>query len=267
MRGYDRLHLEAADQAGAEATELELRAARRGLIADTAVIAISVGAYGLVFGLSARAVGLTALDALMMSALVFAGAAQFAALGYLGGVGLAGIVVLTAAVNARNLVYAAALMPWLAARPRPTRALMGHFVNDASFALSMAHFRRLGHTDVWGFWWVAIIGTFLPWNLATIVGALAAGAIPDPSRAGLDVVFPAAMAGTAVTLASDRRAVVAMLVAAPTAVATSLLWDPAGGVLSGALASALVAIGIRRGRPELPRPASGADAPGPGGVS
>jgi predicted branched-subunit amino acid permease len=252
---------------GTGVTEWELRSARRRLLADTAPIAISVGAYGLVFGLSAHAVGMTAVEALAMSALVFAGAAQFAALGSLvGGVGLAGIVLLTAAVNSRNLVYSAALTPWLADRPLHIRALMGHFVNDAAFALTMAHFRRLGRADVWGFWWAAIIGTFVPWVLATIAGAMAGGAIPDPARAGLDVVFPAAMAGTAVTLANDRRAVAAMVGAAPVAVVVSLVWNPGVGVPTGAVVSALFAFAIRSGRPLAQVPASGDDA-SPGVVS
>ena len=267
MAGYGTLQLEAADPPVGTYGQ-ELHAARRGLIADTAVIAISIAGYGLVFGLSARAVGLTPLEAAAMSALVFAGASQFAALGYLvGGLGLAGIVLLTAAVNARNLVYAAALLPWFADRPRPQRALMGHFVNDAAFALTMAHFRRLGRADMRGFWWAALIGTYLPWNLATIAGVLAGGAIPDPSRAGLDVVFPAAMAGTAVTLANDRRAVAAMLGAAPLAVAASMVWNPSVGVLAGAIASALLAFAIGSRRSRGPRPPSGEAGAAPGGAS
>lgn len=267
MAGYGTVRLEAADHPVGTSGQ-ELHAARRGLIAETAAIAFSIAGYGLVFGLSARAVGLTPLEAAAMSALVFAGAAQFAALGYLvGGLGLAGIVLLTAAVNARNLVYAAALLPWLADRPRPLRALMGHFVNDAAFALTMAHFRRLGRADMRGFWWAALIGTYLPWNLATIAGVLAGGAIPDPSRAGLDVVFPAAMAGTAVTLANDRRAVAAMLGAIPPAVAVSLVWNPGVGVATGAIVSALLAFAIRGGRPVGQRPASGEDGAVPGGAS
>ena len=49
-----------------------------------------------------------------MSTLVFAGAAQFAAVGYVaGGLAWPGIVLLTALLNARHLLYSAALAPWL----------------------------------------------------------------------------------------------------------------------------------------------------------
>ena len=49
-----------------------------------------------------------------------------------------------------------------------------------------------------GYWIAAVLGVFIPWNLATLAGVLLGGAIPDPARFGLDVVFPAAMAGLAV---------------------------------------------------------------------
>ncbi len=185
-----------------------------------------------------------------MSSLVFAGASQFAALGYMaGGLGLGSIVILTALLNARHIVYSATLAPWLADRQPWKRALMAHFLTDEAFALSLAHFRRLGRADEPGYWWAAVGAIFLPWNLATIAGALAGGAIPDPSRVGLDVLFPAAMAGIAVTLVVDWRTLGALLIGAPSAVAISLIWDPAIGVIAGALVGALAAFGLAAARP------------------
>ncbi|HSV93567.1 MAG TPA: hypothetical protein VLH81_10845, partial [Desulfobacterales bacterium] len=70
-----------------------------------------------------------------------------------------------------------------------------------SFALSLVHFRRLGRADRGGYWLAAIGGVFIPWNLATLLGYLGGRGVPDPGRFGLDVVFPAAMAGLAVGLA------------------------------------------------------------------
>ena len=43
-------------------------------------VAISVGAYGVVWGVLARGAGLSLLEAMLMSVLVFAGSAQFVAL-------------------------------------------------------------------------------------------------------------------------------------------------------------------------------------------
>jgi predicted branched-subunit amino acid permease len=117
---------------------------------------------------------------------------------------------------------------------------MAHLLTDEAFALTIAHFRRLGRADLWGYWYAGIVTTFIPWNLATIAGLLLGGAIPDPSRFGLDVVFPAAMAGLAVALVSGRREVVAAISGAVLAVAISLAWDPAAGIVAGGLLGPLL---------------------------
>ena len=171
-----------------------------------------------------------------MSAVVFAGAAQFAAVGYvLGGFSWFGVVLLTAFLNARHLLYGAALAPYLANHPRPLKALMAHVLTDESFALSIAHFRRIGQADMPGYWWAAVVTVFIPWNVATLVGVLVGGQIPDPSRYGLDVIFPAAMAGLAVGLITGRRELVAAIVGATVGVGVGLAWDPAAGIPAGGL--------------------------------
>ena len=134
-------------------------------------IAASAVGFGIVFGLTARGAGFSLVEAIAFSTLVFAGASQFAAAGMVAsGFGWVAIVLLTALVNARHLLYAAALAPWLRGRPRRERAAMAHVLTDESFALSLVHFRRLGVTDRRGYWIAAVAGVFIPWNLATIVG-------------------------------------------------------------------------------------------------
>jgi 4-azaleucine resistance transporter AzlC len=213
-----------------------VRASRRRLVLDGLGIIVSSGGFGLVYGLAARGAGFSPLEGSAMSIIVFSGAAQFAAVGYvLGGFSWLGVVLLTAFLNARHLLYSASLAPYVADRPRPVRAVMAHFLTDEGFALSIAHWRRIGRSDLWGYWWGAIVTTFIPWNLATIAGMLVGGQIPDPTRYGLDVIFPAAMAGLAVGLISGRREVVAAIAGAIIGVSVGLAWDPAAGIIAGGL--------------------------------
>jgi 4-azaleucine resistance transporter AzlC len=221
----------------------DVDASRRRLLLDGLGIAASGVGFGLVYGLSAREAGLSLVEAIAMSTLVFAGAAQFAAVGALTqGVGWPAIVVLTAFLNARHLLYSAALAPWTARTGRPTRAAMAYVLTDEAFALSIAHFRRIGRFDLSGYWYAAIVADYIPWNLATIAGLLLGSAIADPTTLGLDVVFPAAMAGLAFGLATDRREFVAAGSGAAIAVVTSLVWEPSGGVIVGGLFGPLVAM-------------------------
>jgi len=224
---------------------IDLATARRRLVVDGLGILATAAGFGFVYGLSARTAGFSPLEASAMSVLVFAGAAQFAAVGYVaGGFSWLGIVLLTAFLNVRHLLYSAALAPWFVDRPRAERAAMAHFLTDESFALSITHLRRLGRRDRWGYWFPAIVTTFIPWNLATLGGVLIGGAIPDPSRFGLDVVFPAAMGGLAVALVAGRREAVAAIVGAIVGVGVSLAWDPAVGIIVGGLGGPLLAMAM-----------------------
>src|SRR3954469_21306139 len=105
---------------------MSLADSRRRLLLDSLGIMVSASGFGLVYGLAARAAGFSPLEAGAMSVLVFAGASQFAAVGYrLGGFSWAGGVVLPGSLNARHFLYGAALAPYVADRPRWLRAVMG----------------------------------------------------------------------------------------------------------------------------------------------
>jgi len=218
-----------------------LRAARRRLLMDTAGIAASAVGFGFVFGLVARDAGYSTVEAAAMSLFAFAGAAQFAAVGYVSAdLPWLPILVLTFFLNARHLLYSAALAPRLRQVPFLRRAAMAHVLTDEAFALAATHFHRIGRVDVPGYWIGAVLGVFIPWNLATLAGVLLGGAIVDPSAFGLDMVFPAAMAGLAVGLATGRREIVAAGAGAAIGVLLSLLVGPSLGIVAGGLIGPLV---------------------------
>jgi 4-azaleucine resistance transporter AzlC len=222
-----------------------LRASRRRLAVEALGIGVSAMGFGFVYGLAAREAGFSPVEAVAMSTLVFAGAAQFAAVGYVaGGLAWPGVILLTALLNARHLLYSAALAPWLRTTPRPRRALMAHLLTDEAFALSIAHFERLGRSDERGYWIAAIASTFVPWNLATLAGVTLGAQIPDPARLGLDVVFPAAMVGLAVGLVTGRRELVAALGGAILGVTFSLFAGPGVGVIVGGLGGPLLGMAV-----------------------
>jgi 4-azaleucine resistance transporter AzlC len=222
---------------------IDLATARRRLLIDALGIGVSALGFGFVYGLSARQAGFSPIEAMAMSLIVFGGASQFAAVGYVSsGLAWPAIVLLTGLLNARHLLYSAALAPWLRSVPFVRRAVAAHLVTDESFALSVAHFRRLGRTDEWGYWIAAIASTLIPWNVATAVGVLLGGQIPNPMQFGVDIIFPAAMIGLAVGLITGRRELVAAIVGAGVAVGVSLQVSPAVGIVAGGLIGPLAGL-------------------------
>jgi 4-azaleucine resistance transporter AzlC len=223
----------------------DLRAARRQLLLDSAGIAVSAVGFALVFGLAARSAGYTLIETSAMSLFGFAGAAQFAAVGYVAqGLPWLPILVLTFFLNARHMLYSASLAPRFRRVPFLQRMAMAHVLTDEAFALAATHFHRIGRVDVPGYWIGALLGVFIPWNLATIAGYLLGSAIPDPGALGLDVVFPAAMAGLAVGLMTGRREVAAAGAGAGIGVVASLLLGPSVGIVAGGLLGPLVGMAI-----------------------
>ena len=197
---------------------------------------MSATGFGFVYGLSAREAGFSPIEAMAMSLIVFGGASQFAAVGYVAsGLAWPVIVVLTGLLNARHLLYSAAIAPWFRGIPFARKAVAAHLLTDEAFALSIAHFRRVGSTDEWGYWVGAIASTLIPWNVATAAGVLLGGQIPNPMQFGLDIIFPAAMIGLSVGLITGRRELVAAIVGAGVGVGVALVTSPAVGIVTGGL--------------------------------
>jgi branched chain amino acid efflux pump len=223
--------------------QVELRAARRRLLIDALGIMASAAGFGFVYGLSAREAGFSVIEAQAMSLFAFAGAAQFAAVGYVReGLPWLGIIVLTFFLNARHLLYAAALAPLMRPRPTAERAVAAHLLTDESFALATTHFERVKRLDMWGYWLGAVGVTLIPWNLATLAGSVLGGRIVDPATFGLDVVFPVAMLGLAIGLIQGRRELIAAFAGGILGFAISWAVGPQIGIVAGGLLGPLVAM-------------------------
>jgi 4-azaleucine resistance transporter AzlC len=158
-------------------------------------MAASVLLYGAVFGVLAGEGGLSSLQALLMSTLVYSGSAQLAALQI--GVTTALLPPLLLAVlllNARYLLYGAALRPWLAGTTSARAYGTLFFTGDGSWALSMKEYAG-GNRDA-GFVFGAGVAMYLPWAFGTLGGHLLGSWVPDPKAFGLDfmlVAFAAAI--------------------------------------------------------------------------
>src|SRR4051812_35039333 len=138
------------------------------------------------FGVIALDAGFSALAAIVMSAIVFAGSAQFAAISIVAaGGGLGAAVAAAALMNSRFLPMGIALAPSLPGGAL-RRAAQGQPVVDASWAMAAG---PDGSFDRW-FLFGATAPQYVAWVAGTVVGALAGDVIGDPESLGLDAMFP-----------------------------------------------------------------------------
>lgn len=159
---------------------------REGLRLGT-VFAVAGFLLSMSFGVVAREAGFSLVAAVVMSVVVFAGSAQFAAVAVLGaGGGPAAALAAATLMNSRFLPMGVALAPSLPGRAW-WRGLQGQAVVDSSWAVAA---NGDGTFDRW-----RLFGTTLPqyvaWQLGTLVGAFGGDVIGDLERFGLDAVYPA----------------------------------------------------------------------------
>ena len=251
---------------GAAASAESVRQSRSQLTRDALAISAYALPVGLVFGLTALQAHYSLVDVLANSTIALAGGAQFAAAGLVkdgaSWLAIAGVVAL---VNARHLLYSAAVAPYLGTRSRRERAVMAHFLTDETFALALAHFRRIGRFERRGYW-IAAMAIFVPWTVGSSLGYVVAGAV-DTHRLALDVAFPAAMAGLSLGMVSGRRDVAAALGAVAVAVPIGLAAGTSVGLVAGAVFGPALGLAVpaspadESSAPETPEPSAEAGLP------
>lgn len=184
---------------------------RRGFLMAQAM-APGVALYGLVFGVLAGERGLSWLAAVLMSATVYSGSAQLAALqGWSPGGPVLPMIFTILVMNARYVLYGAAIQPWLVQTGRPQALASLFFLGDGNWALSMKEYAA-GYRDA-GFVFGSGIAMFAPWVLGTMAGHWLAGGVPDPRLFGLDFMIVAFAGAIGVALWRGRSDWLVVLVA------------------------------------------------------
>jgi len=206
-------------------------------------VAISIAAYGLVWGVLAGQAGLSVLEVLLMSGLVFAGASQFVALDMWtpGALPVLSIVIAAGIVNLRMLLMSATLRPLVGHLSLPRQLGAMFFVSDEQWAMTMAEVRK-GSGSV-----AFLIGTgvlsWFAWVGSTLCGRVLGAFIEDPTKYGLDFAFTATFLALLLGMWRGRGDLIPWIVGALAAILTSRLiegnWYIIVGGLVGSFAGAL----------------------------
>lgn len=185
---------------------------KRAVLRDSLSVAIPVGTYGAAFGAAAVAAGFSVLQACALSLLLFSGASQFAVVGVMAGGGTASSAIATGALlGIRNGLYGLRMAQILNLNGLK-RVLGAQITIDESTGVALSQETRGEAAMRYGFFATGL-GVFFFWNFFTLIGALGAGAIGDPSSWGLDAAVPAAFLGLVWPRLVDRKTRIAALLA------------------------------------------------------
>jgi predicted branched-subunit amino acid permease len=156
---------------------------------DAMGLSFAVGLYGSAFGAAAVANHFSVAQACFLSLVLFSGASQFAVVGVIGAGGTSLNAIGTGSLlGLRNALYSLRMKPIL--NLKGFKRLIGaQLTIDESTGISLA--QKNQSDSVTGFWLTGI-GVYFWWNFFTLIGALGAQSIGNPSQWGLDSAVPAA---------------------------------------------------------------------------
>jgi len=205
---------------------------RRGLRAGLPFSAVAF-LLSMSFGVLAIEAGLSAVQAIVMSAVVHAGSAQFATVAIVaGGGGAVPALLAGTLMNARFLAMGIAVAPSLTAGP-VVRALQGQTVVDPSWALANRGDGSFDRYLLMG----ATVPQYIGWLSGTVVGAFAGDVVADTDRFGLDAVFPTFFLALLVAELRDPRSRGVALTGAAIALALVPFTPPGIPVLAAGVAA------------------------------
>src|SRR5262245_31910604 len=211
---------------------------------DIAPVLVASMPIGLLFGALSVGKGLSIAETALMSVLVFAGGAQFAAVELWAWPWPIGTLSSSALlINARHILMGASLAPKLRGFSLVQRLTGLHLLTDETWALAE---RRAMQRRLTPAYWFALAGT-LPfmWTGTTLLGAWLGSFLGDPRRLGADFAFTALFIGLTAAFWKGRVTAAAIAASGIASAVTYVLagppWHVAAGAFAGIAAAYLAA--------------------------
>jgi 4-azaleucine resistance transporter AzlC len=216
-----------------------LREFREGVVTIAPVL-VAVVPIGLLWGTLAAAKGLSPLEAGLMSATVFAGAAQYVAIELRSEPANWLMLGATAfVVNVRHVLMGASLARHLNAIARRWRPLLMYMMADENWAFSER--RALTRPLTLGYYLGLALPMVTVWALSSLAGALAGRSLGDPAVIGFDFAFSAIFIALLAGFWKGPRTAAILGASAAAAVFAKLLVAGAWYIVIGGLAGVAAA--------------------------
>jgi 4-azaleucine resistance transporter AzlC len=181
---------------------------------DTIPLIIGAIPFGLIFGTLATASGLSFVGTMAMSAIVFAGSAQFIAVGLLtAGTGWSLIVLTTFVVNLRHALYSATLAPHVTRLPQRWQVPMAFGLTDETFAITVKRYNQADASPHKRWYYLgSMVSMYTNWQFCTFLGLTVGQLIPNAAAWGLDFAMPVTFIGMVIPYLKNRPMVASTIV-------------------------------------------------------
>jgi predicted branched-subunit amino acid permease len=198
--------------------------------------------FGLITGVAGIAAGLSPIETIVSSVLIFSGIAQLIVYQLLAISSPAPVILLAALVaSLRLMMYSAALAPHLGDLNLRWKFQIAYFTTDQGFATSIAHSPKVGSAEHLA--WFHLGGgvvQWVPWQVCVAIGAVLGAQVP--TNWSLDFAVPLIFLAMLIPAIKDRGTAIAAVVAGIVALLTielpfrsSLIIAALAGIATGFL--------------------------------
>jgi 4-azaleucine resistance transporter AzlC len=200
---------------------------------------------GLAYGVLAQKAGVSPLNTLLMSIIVYAGSSQLIAVGLIGtGAPPLSIILTTFVVNLRHLLMSAAVSPSLKEWSKPMLAIFAYELTDETFAVHSVRFSADGPHFAEAI--ATNVTSQLAWVMGTGLGILLGNRIADVEPLGLDYALPAMFIALLVLQIADRVQIAVALVAGALSVGLLLAGAEQWSVMIATMIGAAIGVVLEK---------------------
>ncbi len=183
-----------------------IRSELRTGLRDVTPLIIGAIPFGIIFGTISVGTELTFAGAMAMSLFVFAGSAQFIALGLLiSGTTWPIIILTTFIVNLRHLLYSTTLVPHVKGLSHYWRAILAFGLTDEAFAVVSVRYQKTDSSPHKHWYYLAsAFFMYSNWQLCTYLGLTIGNLFPGISQWGLDFAMSVTFIGMVIPYLKNR---------------------------------------------------------------
>ena len=209
-------------------------------IADAWPMFLAYVPIAALWGTLAAAKGFSPLEAMLMSAFLYAGASQFVAIEMWGAAQSILLLIFTIfIINVRHVLYAASISRHMGGIPHRWHPALMYILTDEAWALLER--KALTQPLTLGYYLGVAFPLWPTWFLSSAIGAFIGKQLPDPALIGLDFAFAAMFIAILAGFWKGPRTGAVIIASAVVAVLAKTYFSGAWYIILGGLAGVAVA--------------------------